>query len=65
LFCITHLSLQRFKNHSSRHDPKSKDALSPKLIEEILQHADGQELFGVQGFFQRLKRGLVNGMLEG
>jgi len=44
---------------------KSKDALSPKLIEEILQHADGQELFGVQGFFQQLKRGLVNGMLEG
>jgi len=44
---------------------KSKDALSPKLIEEILQHADGQELFGVQGFFQQLKGGLVNGMLEG
>ncbi len=44
---------------------KSKDTLSPKLIEEILQHADGKELFGAEGFFQQLKRGLVNGMLEG
>ena len=44
---------------------KSKDTLSPKLIEEILQHADGQDLFGAEGFFQQLKRRLVNGMLEG
>ena len=42
---------------------KSKDTLSPKLIEEILQHADGQDLFGAEGFFQQLKRGLVNGAM--
>ncbi len=45
---------------------KSKDTLSPALIEEILRSCpDGQELFGSDGFFQQLKRGLVNGMLEG
>ena len=44
---------------------KIKNDLSPELIEELLRHADGQELFGTEGFFQQLKRGLVNGMLEG
>ena len=45
---------------------KSKDTLSSALIEEILRACpDGQDVFGSDGFFQQLKRGLVNGMLEG
>lgn len=31
----------------------------------MIEQVGGQELFGQQGFFQRLKESLVNGMLEG
>lgn len=43
----------------------TKNTISPELMDELLRHADGKELFGVDGFFQQLKRELVNGMLEG
>ena len=58
-------SIEKGNTMTTKTTKKSKDTLSPKLIEEILQHADGQDLFGAEGFFQQLKRGLVNGMLEG
>ena len=44
---------------------KPKNDLSPELIQALLHPADGNEIFGAEGFFQQLKRGLVNGMLEG
>ena len=41
------------------------DNLSPELLQALVEQAEGQELFGADGFFQQLKRSLVNGMLEG
>jgi hypothetical protein len=35
------------------------------LIKDILDQANGQDLFGRDGFFQHLKQSLANGMLEG
>ena len=39
--------------------------INPDLIKQLLQHAQGQELFGADGFFQSLKQSLANGILEG
>ena len=50
---------------TKRKNKTTKNAISPALMEELMRHADGQELFGTEGFFQQLKRELVNGMLEG
>ena len=30
---------------------KSKNVIPPKLLEVLLEHSDGQELFGSDGFF--------------
>jgi hypothetical protein len=38
---------------------KSKNRIPPKLLEALLEHSDGQELFGNDGFFHHLKQGLV------
>ncbi len=39
--------------------------LSPELVQGLISQAEGQDLFGQEGFFQRLKQVLVNGILEG
>ena len=44
---------------------KNELLIQPDLIKELLAQAQGQELFGQNGFFQHLKRGLIDGMLEG
>lgn len=44
---------------------KNEITIKPELIKELLSQAKGQELFGQEGFIEQLKRGLVDGMLEG
>jgi len=44
---------------------KSNNGIPPKLLEALLEHSDGHELFGRDGFFHQLKQDLVNGILEG
>ena len=44
---------------------KNKDKIDPKIIREILKSAGDQEVFGSKGFFQELKKSLVNEILEG
>lgn len=44
---------------------KQSSTITPSLIKDLLSQADGQDLFGRDGFFQHLKQSLVNGMLEG
>ena len=44
---------------------KSNNQIPPKLLKALLEHSDGQELFGSDGFFHHLKQGLVEGILEG
>lgn len=43
---------------------KSKQK-NQELIQALVKQANGQELFGKNGFFQQLKEQLVNGVLEG
>ncbi len=43
----------------------TKPEINPDLIKQLLSQADGQELFGPDGFFQSLKQSLANGILEG
>ena len=44
---------------------KSNNGIPPKLLEALLEHSDGHELFGRDGFFHQLKQDLVNGILDG
>ena len=39
--------------------------LDQELIKTLLSQAEGQDLFGKEGFFQQLKTSLANAMLEG
>ena len=39
--------------------------LSPELVQGLISESEGQSLFGKEGFFQKLKEELVNGILEG
>ena len=49
----------------SNKNKKQNNTISPELIRQLLDQAGGQNLFGREGFFQQLKQGLANGMLEG
>ncbi len=49
----------------SKKSHTTQSAIDPDLIKQLLQHAEGQELFGADGFFQSLKQSLANGILEG
>ncbi|OED38079.1 transposase, partial [PVC group bacterium (ex Bugula neritina AB1)] len=39
--------------------------INPELIKALLNEVDDQDLFGQEGFFQKLKESLANGILEG
>lgn len=39
--------------------------IDPTLLRSLLEQAEGQDLFGQDGFFQQLKVSLANSMLEG
>ncbi len=43
----------------------TRPEINPDLIKQLLQQAEGQELFGADGFFQSLKQSLANGILDG
>ncbi len=49
----------------SKKSHTTQSAIDPDLIKQLLQQAEGQELFGPDGFFQSLKQSLANGILEG
>lgn len=38
--------------------------IDPQLIKQLLEHADSEQLFGKDGFFQKLAQGLVKGILN-
>jgi putative transposase len=44
---------------------KKNKAIDQDLLKALVSHAEGQELFGRDGFFQHLKESLANCMLEG
>ena len=44
---------------------KKRNNLDPSLLKELIKQAEGSELFGQEGFFQKLKESLVNQFLEG
>jgi len=44
---------------------KKKNLIDKGLLKSLLEQAEGQELFGKEGFFASLKQSLANEMLEG
>ncbi len=44
---------------------KIKPQIDGELLQALMSEAEGQDLFGRNGFFQQLKESLANGMLEG
>ena len=43
----------------------NKTSIPPALLDALLEHSEGMELFGQEGFFHQLKQSLVNSILAG